>query len=190
VTCAGTVVDGVHAPSSDTLAHAYVYRHMPKVGDVVHTHSAYATAWAARQEPIPRVLIAIADEFGREIPVWASLALIGAEEIGRGIVQTLTAHRSPAVLMANHGVFAVGPTAEARAQDVPCIWPGCSASRCRCRKTRSMRCIIVTRITTASPKGLRAWFGQRASCLDSRSSPRYVADRPPISLVRPRMILP
>lgn len=108
----GTVVDGGHAPSSDTLTHAYVYRHMPVVGGVVHTHSAYATAWAARQEPIPCVLTAIADEFGGEIPV-GPFALIGAEEIGRGIVQTLTAHRSPAVLMANHGVFAVGPTAQA-----------------------------------------------------------------------------
>ena len=39
----GTVVDGDLAPSSDTAAHAYVYRHMPEVGGVVHTHSTYAT---------------------------------------------------------------------------------------------------------------------------------------------------
>jgi L-ribulose-5-phosphate 4-epimerase len=106
----GIVVDGTHAPSSDTLAHAYVYRHMPQVGGVVHTHSAYATAFAARREPIPCVLTAIADEFGGEIPL-GPFALIGEEEIGRGIVQTLSSHRSPAVLMANHGVFAVGRTA-------------------------------------------------------------------------------
>ncbi|MFO7244689.1 MAG: class II aldolase/adducin family protein, partial [Actinomycetes bacterium] len=40
-------------PSSDTAAHAYVYRHMPHVGGVVHTHSTYATAFAARGEEVP-----------------------------------------------------------------------------------------------------------------------------------------
>ena len=95
------------APSSDTAAHAYVYRHMPEVGGVVHTHSAYATAWAARGEPVPCVLTAIADEFGGEIPV-GPFALIGGDDIGRGIVGTLTGHRSKAVLMRNHGVFAIG----------------------------------------------------------------------------------
>ncbi|HWF83043.1 MAG TPA: L-ribulose-5-phosphate 4-epimerase [Streptosporangiaceae bacterium] len=97
-------------PSSDTAAHAYVYRHMPGVGGVVHTHSAYATAWAARGEPIPCVLTAIADEFGGEIPI-GPFALIGGDEIGRGVVATLSGHRSPAVLMRNHGVFTVGLTA-------------------------------------------------------------------------------
>ena len=95
------------SPSSDTAAHAYVYRHMPEVGGVVHTHSAYATAWAARGEPVPCVLTAIADEFGGEIPV-GPFALIGGDDIGRGIVETLTGHRSRAVLMRSHGVFAVG----------------------------------------------------------------------------------
>jgi len=95
------------APSSDTAAHAYVYRHMPEVGGVVHTHSAYATAWAARGEPVPCVLTAIADEFGGEIPV-GPFALIGGDDIGRGIVETLTGHRSRAVLMRSHGVFAIG----------------------------------------------------------------------------------
>ena len=52
----GNLVDGRLSPSSDTAAHAYVYRHMPEVGGVVHTHSTYATAWAARGEPIPCVL--------------------------------------------------------------------------------------------------------------------------------------
>ena len=68
-------------PSSDTAAHAYVYRHMPEVGGVVHTHSTYATAWAARGEPIPCVLTAMADEFGGEIPV-GPFALIGDDSIG------------------------------------------------------------------------------------------------------------
>jgi L-ribulose-5-phosphate 4-epimerase len=106
----GEVVEGSHRPSSDTAAHAYVYRHMPAVGGVVHTHSTYATAWAARAEPLPCVLTAMADEFGGEIPV-GPFALIGDDSIGQGIVATLTGHRSPAVLMQNHGVFTIGPTA-------------------------------------------------------------------------------
>jgi L-ribulose-5-phosphate 4-epimerase len=103
----GRVVDGDLSPSSDTDAHAYVYRHMPEVGGVVHTHSTYASAWAARAEPIPCVLTAMADEFGGEIPV-GPFALIGNDDIGKGIVSTLTGHRSPAVLMQNHGVFTIG----------------------------------------------------------------------------------
>jgi len=106
----GDLVDGEHTPSSDTAAHAYVYQHMPHVGGVVHTHSTYATAWAARGEAIPCVLTMIADEFGGEIPV-GPFALIGDDSIGRGIVETLRSHRSPAVLMRNHGVFTVGRSA-------------------------------------------------------------------------------
>ncbi len=107
----GALVDGELSPSSDTAAHAYVYRAMPEVGGVVHTHSTYATAWAARHEPIPCVLTAMADEFGGEIPV-GPFALIGGDDIGKGIVSTLTDHRSPAVLMANHGVFTIGKSAK------------------------------------------------------------------------------
>ncbi|MGC9665381.1 L-ribulose-5-phosphate 4-epimerase [Planosporangium sp. 12N6] len=107
-----TLVDGDLKPSSDTAAHAYVYKHMPHVGGVVHTHSPYATAWAARGEPIPCVLTMIADEFGGEIPV-GPFALIGDDSIGQGIVATLAHHRSPAVLMRNHGVFTIGTTARA-----------------------------------------------------------------------------
>jgi L-ribulose-5-phosphate 4-epimerase len=106
----GRVVDGEHAPSSDTEAQAYVYRHLPEVGGVVHTHSTFATAWAARGEPVPCVLTMAADEFGGEIPV-GPFAVIGDDSIGRGIVETLRDSRSPAVLMQNHGVFTVGPTA-------------------------------------------------------------------------------
>ncbi|MFD9591136.1 L-ribulose-5-phosphate 4-epimerase [Kitasatospora sp. NPDC059973] len=108
----GNVVEGGHAPSSDTAAHAYVYRHLPEVGGVVHTHSTYACAWAARGEAVPCVLTAMADEFGAEIPV-GPFALIGDDSIGRGIVDTLKGHRSPAVLMQNHGVFTIGKDAEA-----------------------------------------------------------------------------
>jgi L-ribulose-5-phosphate 4-epimerase len=97
------------SPSSDTATHAYIYRHMPEVGGVVHTHSSYATAWAARGEAIPCVITAMADEFGGEVPV-GPFALIGGDEIGRGVVATLTGHRSPAVLMRSHGVFTIGST--------------------------------------------------------------------------------
>ena len=106
----GEVVDGVRAPSSDTAAHAYVYRHMADVNGQVHTHSPYATAWAARGEPIPCAITAMADEFGGDIPV-GPFALIGDDSIGRGIVQTLRGHRSSAVLMRNHGPFTIGRTA-------------------------------------------------------------------------------
>jgi L-ribulose-5-phosphate 4-epimerase len=107
----GRVVEGDHEPSSDTEAQAYVYRHLPHVGGVVHTHSPYATAWAARAEPIPCVLTMVADEFGGEIPV-GPFAIIGDDSIGRGIVETLAGHRSRAVLMQNHGPFTVGVSAK------------------------------------------------------------------------------
>ena len=103
----GEAVDGSLAPSSDAATHGYVYRHMLDVGGVAHTHSPYATAWAIHGEPIPCVMTAMADEFGGEIPV-GPFALIGDEEIGRGIVDTIAGHRSRAVLMRSHGVFAVG----------------------------------------------------------------------------------
>ena len=99
-------------PSSDTAAHAYVYSNMPEVGGVVHTHSTYATAWAARREPIPCVLTMMADEFGGDVPI-GPFALIGDDSIGRGIVETLRDSNSPAVLMANHGPFTIGKDATA-----------------------------------------------------------------------------
>ncbi len=98
------------SPSSDTATHAYIYRHMPGVRGVVHTHSTYATAWAARGEPIPCVITAMADEFGGEIPV-GPFAPIGDDKIGHGVVETLSGRRSPAVLMKSHGVFTVGGSA-------------------------------------------------------------------------------
>ncbi len=106
----GALVEGDHTPSSDTAAHAYVYRHMPAVGGMVHTHSTYATAWAARAEPIPCVLTMAADEFGGDVPV-GPFALIGDDSIGRGIVDTLRDSRSKAVLMAGHGPFTIGKNA-------------------------------------------------------------------------------
>ena len=111
----GNVVPGTpgsdRSPSSDTAAHAYVYRNMPEVGGVVHTHSTFAVAWAARGEEIPCVITAMADEFGGPIPI-GPFAIIGDDSIGRGIVETLTGHRSRAVLMQNHGPFTIGTSAK------------------------------------------------------------------------------
>lgn len=108
----GNVLEGELSPSSDTFTHAYIYRNMPEVGGVVHTHSNYAAAWSAIHSPIPCALTAMADEFGGEIPL-GPFALIGNDEIGKGVVATLTGHRSSAVIMKNHGVFAIGKDATA-----------------------------------------------------------------------------
>jgi L-ribulose-5-phosphate 4-epimerase len=106
----GDVKEGELAPSSDTASHLYIYRSMPHVNGIVHTHSPYATAFAALGRPIPVYLTAIADEFGGPIPC-AGFALIGGEEIGRQVVQHIG--DSPAVLLKNHGVFTVGKSAKA-----------------------------------------------------------------------------
>jgi len=105
----GKVVEGKLRPSSDTFAHVYIYRHRPDVNGVVHTHSTFATAWAAVGKPIPAVLTAICDEFGGQIPVGA-YAKIGGDEIGQEILRSIGS--SPAILMKNHGVFTIGRTPE------------------------------------------------------------------------------
>lgn len=106
----GRIIQGNLQPSSDTASHLYIYRHRPDVNGVVHTHSAYATAFAAVNRPIPVVLTAIADEFGGPIPC-GGFTLIGDESIGKIVVESIGA--SPAVLLKNHGVFTIGKTAEA-----------------------------------------------------------------------------
>jgi L-ribulose-5-phosphate 4-epimerase len=106
----GQIVEGNLKPSSDTASHLYIYRHRPDVHGIVHTHSSYATAFAALGKPIPVYLTAIADEFGGPIPC-GGFALIGGEEIGRVVVESIGS--SPAVLLKNHGVFTIGPNAEA-----------------------------------------------------------------------------
>ena len=103
----GQISEGDLKYSSDTASHLYIYRHRPDVGGVVHTHSPYATAFAAVGQSIPVCLTAMADEFGGTIPC-AGFALIGGEEIGRQVVEHIG--DSPAVLMKNHGVFTLGPT--------------------------------------------------------------------------------
>lgn len=106
----GHIVEGSNKPSSDTASHLYIYRHRPDVNGVVHTHSRYATAFAAVGRSIPVYLTAQADEFGGEIPC-AGFAMIGDEAIGAQVVATIG--RSPAVLLKNHGVFTIGASASA-----------------------------------------------------------------------------
>lgn len=107
----GKLVEGDYKASSDTASHCYVYRHMPEVHGVVHTHSRYATAFAVVGRSIPCHTTAMGDEFGGEIPC-GGFALIGGEEIGQRVVESLQSSRSPSCLLVNHGVFAVGPSAE------------------------------------------------------------------------------
>jgi L-ribulose-5-phosphate 4-epimerase len=106
----GRIVAGRHKPSSDLASHLYIYRHRADVNGVVHTHSRYATAFAAVGRSIPVYLTAQADEFGGEIPC-AGFAMIGDEQIGAQVVEAIG--RSPAVLLKNHGVFTIGSTATA-----------------------------------------------------------------------------
>ena len=106
------VLEGDLSPSSDTATHAYIYRHLPGVGGIVHTHSPYATAWAANAREIPYFLTAMADEFGGPIPC-GNFALIDGEQIGAEVVRVLRGHRSPAIILQNHGVFTLGATPRA-----------------------------------------------------------------------------
>lgn len=108
----GKPIDSSLSPSSDVDSHAYIYRHMPEVAGITHTHSNYACGFAAAEMPIPCVLTAIADEFGGDIPL-GPFAVIGDDSIGRGVVETLAGKRSPAVLMRQHGVFTIGVSAKA-----------------------------------------------------------------------------
>lgn len=103
----GKLIEGKLKPSVDTATHLYVYRHKPRVGSVIHTHSNFATAFAALGRPIPCCLTAIADEFGGPIPV-SEYAPVGGDEIGREIVEKIGDR--PAILMRNHGVFTIGRT--------------------------------------------------------------------------------
>jgi L-ribulose-5-phosphate 4-epimerase len=104
----GQIVEGTLKPSSDTASHLYIYRHRPDIHGVVHTHSRYATAFAAVGRPIPVYLTAQADEFGGEIPC-AGFAFIGDDSIGSLVVDGIG--RSRAILLKNHGVFTIGSSA-------------------------------------------------------------------------------
>ncbi len=106
----GKVIEGRLRPSVDTPTHLVVYRARPDVNGMVHTHSNYATSFAAVGKPIPAVLTAICDEFGGPIPC-GPYCQIGEEQIGEAIVAHIGP--SPAILLQNHGVFTVGPTPRA-----------------------------------------------------------------------------
>ncbi|MBK9122284.1 MAG: L-ribulose-5-phosphate 4-epimerase [Chloroflexi bacterium] len=107
----GNIVESDYKASSDTASHCYIYRHMPAVNGIVHTHSRYATAFATLAREIPCVTTAMSDEFGGPIPC-GGFALIGGEQIGQVVVDTLKGSRSPSCLLQSHGVFATGPSAE------------------------------------------------------------------------------
>ncbi len=111
----GKMVEGNFKPSSDVYSHLYIYKHRSDVFGVVHTHSVYATAFAAVNRPIPVVLTAIADEFGGPIPC-GGFALIGDDAIGKVVVDSIG--KSPAVLLKNHGVFTIGKNARAAVKAV------------------------------------------------------------------------
>jgi L-ribulose-5-phosphate 4-epimerase len=106
----GKVVEGKYKPSSDVFSHLFIYKHRPDVFGVVHTHSRYATAFAAVGRPIPCVLTAMGDEFGGPIPC-GGFALVGDEAIGKQVIENIGS--SPAVLLKNHGVFTIGKDARA-----------------------------------------------------------------------------
>ena len=106
----GKMVEGDFKPSSDVYSHLYIYKQRADVNGVVHTHSRYATAFAAVGKAIPCVLTAMADEFGGPIPC-GGFALIGDEAIGKVVVDSIG--KSPAVLLKNHGVFTIGRNATA-----------------------------------------------------------------------------
>jgi L-ribulose-5-phosphate 4-epimerase len=111
VSIEGELVEGNYKASSDTASHCYIYRQMPHVHGIVHTHSRYATAFAILGREIPCVTTAMGDEFGGSIPC-GGFALIGGEEIGQVVVETIKDSRSPSCLLQNHGVFATGKNAE------------------------------------------------------------------------------
>jgi L-ribulose-5-phosphate 4-epimerase len=106
----GEVVGSQLRPSVDLPHHLYLYRHLPEIGGVIHTHSNYATAFAAVGRPIPLCLTAIADEFGAEIPCAPYVDNEG-DHIGQAILQHR--NRAPAILLGNHGVFAWGASPRA-----------------------------------------------------------------------------
>lgn len=105
----GKRVEGEFAPSVDLPSHLFIYKNRKDIFGIVHTHSCFATAFAAVGKPIPVVLTAIADEFGKEIPC-AEYAPIGSEAIGKSALMHL--ENSKAVLLKSHGVLTVGNSAE------------------------------------------------------------------------------
>ena len=104
----GNVVEGDLNPSTDTDTHLYIYNHRPDVLGIVHTHSPYASSFAALGEPIPACLTTCG-MFGGEVPI-GGYAPIGGEDIGQEIIDKIG--RSLAIIMQNHGVFTIGASAQ------------------------------------------------------------------------------
>ena len=105
----GKIIEGKLKPSVDVATHLYIYKHMAEVRSVIHTHSIYASAFAAAGKAIPVFLTAMADFFGCDIPV-GELVLIGEEEIGKEIVEKIG--NSKAIIMKNHGPFTIGKSVD------------------------------------------------------------------------------
>lgn len=103
----GTVIEGCHKPSSEWKMHAEIYRHLPHVGAVVHTHSPYATSFAVNHQEIPVILIEMIPFLKGKLEV-SPYAEQGSAQVGLNAVPIL--ERKNACLMANHGVVAVGET--------------------------------------------------------------------------------
>ncbi len=109
ITLDGTAVDGSHKPSSEWRMHAAIYRAMPEVGAIIHTHSPYATSFAVNRLPVPVILIEMVPFLGGDVPV-ADFAIPGTEAVGGNAVAVLGDRN--ACLMANHGALAIGSDLE------------------------------------------------------------------------------
>lgn len=107
-----TPVKQLNKPSTDSEAHRYIYNHLPEINGVVHTHSAYATAFAVAGKEIPCCMTMMEDEFGGSIPI-SAYCDIGDDSIGREVVRLYEATKVPAILIRHHGLFTIGPSLEA-----------------------------------------------------------------------------
>jgi len=116
----GNVIEGNYRPSSDTPTHLYLYKKFPQIGGIVHTHSAYATAFAQAGEAIKAYGTTHADAFYGDIPCTRALT---EEEIkneyelntGKVIAENFSEEEIvsiPAILVKNHGVFTWGSDAK------------------------------------------------------------------------------
>jgi L-ribulose-5-phosphate 4-epimerase len=116
----GRVVEGALRPSSDTKTHTALYRAFRGIGGIVHTHSTYATGWAQARMPIPLYGTTHADHLAEDVPCTALMTAdaVGGDyeaETGTQIIDCFRSrdpHETPMVLVAGHGPFAWGKTAD------------------------------------------------------------------------------